>query len=212
MSSVTLRLCAAFLLFALTCFAQSPRPTLRGYSVVKPAPNFSWDDANALALSPATTGLAIWTRTINASKNSKNYSIVMVGRDPSTSTVTTSVPTLIIPVIVKIGTTVFNPTVADKVCMVAPNNIPLTVFQQSPLFVGHAFTVDGVSEGTTQYTDAFQRANFKTEIASGYHTKLGTITIKPAQTLTVSASNGNSTTARPVETKNGMRPSTAAAW
>jgi hypothetical protein len=188
--SVTLRLCSAVLLITATCFAQSPRRTLRGYSVVRPAPNFSWEDANAIALSPATTGLPIWTRTVNASKNSKNYSIVMVGRDPSTSTVTTSVPTLIIPVIVKIGTTMFNPTVADKVCMVAPNNVPLSVFKQSPLFVGHTFTMDGVSEGSTQYVDAFQRANFKTEVVASYHTKLGAITIKPAQTFTVPTTAG----------------------
>lgn len=192
MRSTMLRLCAAFLLCTALplAFGQASRPTLRPYTTVIPAPNFSWDDANALALTPATTGLPIWTRTVSASKDSKNYSIVMVGRDPATSTVTTSVPTLIIPVIVKIGTTVFNPTVADKICMVAPNNVPLTVFKQSPLFVGHSFTMDGVSEGTTQYVDAFQRASFKTQVASTYHTKLGAITVKPAQTFTVPSGSG----------------------
>jgi len=114
----------------------------------------------------------------------------MVGANPASSTVTTNVPTLIIPVIVKIATTTFNPSVADSVCMVAPNNVPLTVFRHSPLFNAHAFTIDGIKEGTTQYIDAFQRANFKTEIASTYHTKLATITIKPAQTFTVPAGSG----------------------
>jgi hypothetical protein len=51
----------------------------------------------------------------------------MVGRNPSTSTVTTSIPTVIIPVVININGTVFDPTVADTTCMVAPNNVPLTV-------------------------------------------------------------------------------------
>ena len=190
MRSTTLLLCAALLCTAVpTVFGQAKRPTLKGYTTVRPAPNFNWDTANALAVAPATGTLPIWTRTVNASKNSHNYSIVMVGADPASSTVTTKIPTLIIPVIVKIGTTTFNPTVADTTCMVAPNNVPLTVFKNSPLFKGHAFTMNGVGEGSTQYVDAFQRANFKSR-ASTYHTKLGGITVKPAQTFTVPGASG----------------------
>jgi hypothetical protein len=189
---MNLRLCAALVLCTAvpTVFGQAQRQTLKAYTTVRPAPNFNWDTANAVAAAPPASALQIWTRTVSASKDSHNYSIVMVGADPATSTVTTKVPTLIIPVIVKIATTTFNPTVADTVCMVAPNNVPLTVFKQSPLFKGHAFTMNGVKEGSTQYTDAFQRANFKTEIASTYHTKLAGITIKPAQTFTVPAGSG----------------------
>ncbi len=192
MRSTFLQLCAAVLLCAAvpTVFGQAQRQTLKAYTTVRPAPNFSWDTANAVAVAPPSGALAIWTRTVNASKNSKNYSIAMVGADPATSTVTTSIPTLIIPVIVKIATTTFNPTVADTTCMVAPNNIPLTVFKNSPLFKGHAFTMNGVSEGTTQYIDAFQRANFASRAAT-YHTKLGTITTKAAQTFTVPAGSGS---------------------
>ena len=182
----TLFVCASL----LSAFAQQ-RPTLKGYHVVIPAKNFDWNQAELAATSPATsTGLQIWTRTVRATKDGNSYSIAMVGADPATSTATTNIPTVIIPVIIKIGTVTFNPTVADTTCMVAPNNVPLTVFQQSPLFTPHAFAVNGVSEGTTQYIDAFQRANFKSQVASTYHTKLSTITIKPAQTWTVPVGSG----------------------
>lgn len=175
---------------SLPALAQQ-RPTLQPYTVVIPARNFDWNEADAAAFSPAASGLQIWTRTINASKDSNNYHIAMVGQDPSTSSVTTNIPAVIIPVIIKIGTTKFNPTVADTTCMVAPNNVPLTVFKQSPLFVPHAFSVNAVSEGSTQYIDAFQRANFHAEVASTYHTRLSPITIKAAQTWTVPVGSGS---------------------
>jgi hypothetical protein len=171
-------------------FAQSKRPTLKPYTTVIPARNFNWDAANTAARAPAASGLKIWTRTVVASKDGNSYPIVMVGQDPATSTVTTNIPAVIIPVIVYINGTVFNPTVADTTCMVAPNNVPLTVFRQSPLFNSHAFTMNGVSEGSTQYIDAFQRANFATQVAATYHTKLATIKIATAQTYNVPVGSG----------------------
>jgi hypothetical protein len=172
-------------------FAQEQRPTLKPYTVVIPAKDFSWDAAYAAAsAAPPASGLQIWTRTVAASKDGTSYPIAMVGRDPSTSTVTTSIPTVIIPVIININGTVFNPTVADTVCMVAPNNVPLTVFRQSPIFNNHAFTMNGVNVGNTQYIDAFQRANFAKQIASTYHTRLGSIKIASAQSYTVPAGSG----------------------
>ena len=171
-------------------FAQAERPTLKPYTVVIPAKDFSWDEAFASASASTTSGLQIWTRSVVASKDGNSYPIAMVGQNPSTSTVTTSIPAVIIPVIININGTVFNPTVADTVCMVAPNDVPLTVFRQSPLFNNHAFTMNGVKEGSTQYIDAFQRANFAKEIASTYHTKLGSIKIAAAQTYTVPVGSG----------------------
>ena len=117
--------------------------------------------------------------------------VTMVGQDPSSSTGTTTIPAVIIPVIIKIGTTTFNPTVADTTCMLAPNNVPSKVFRQSPLFAKHAFVMNGVNEGITQYTDAFQRANLATLVAATYHTKLSPISIKPAQTSVVPAGSGS---------------------
>ena len=168
--------------------AQQQLPKLTPFTTFIPAKNFSWEDANAAALTGA--GLQIWTTTLNATKDGKSYPVTMVGQDPSTSTVTTNIPTVIIPVIIKIGTTTFNPTAADTTCMVAPNNIPKTVFRQSPLFASHAFTMNGVNEGSTQYIDAFQRATFASRAAT-YHTKLAPITVKSPQTFTVPTGSGS---------------------
>src|SRR6202022_331304 len=194
MKTTTLFLCAAILLCAAmpAAFGQEERqklPTLTPFTTAIPARNLSLDDVTAAA--NAGTGLAVWTTTLSATKDGLNYTVTMVGQDPSTSTGTTNIPTVIIPVIIKIGTTTFNPTVADTTCMVAPNNVPSKVFKQSPLFANHAFIMNGVNEGSTQYIDAFQRANLATLVASTYHTKLSTITMKPAQTFVVPAGSGS---------------------
>ena len=188
-----LLLCASILLCATVApafgqEAQQQLPKLTPFTTVIPAKNFSWEDANAAAVT--STGLQIWTTTLNATKDGGSYPVTMVGKNPSTSTVTTNIPTVIIPIIIKIGATTFNPTVADTTCMVAPNNVPKTVFRQSPLFASHAFTMNGVNEGSTQYIDAFQRANFASRAAT-YHTKLATITVKSPQTFTVPTGSGS---------------------
>jgi hypothetical protein len=192
MKITTLSLFATLLLCAAmpAAYGQEEKPklpTLRPFTAVIPPRNVSPDDvANAAALA----GLPVWSKTLAATKDGLNYTVAMVGKDPS-STVTTNVPAVIIPVIIKIGTTSFKPTVADTTCMVAPNNIPSKVFKQSPLFANHAFTMNGVNEGSTQYIDAYQRANFATLAAATYHTKLMPISMKPAQTFVVPPGSGS---------------------
>src|SRR5215475_9561660 len=91
-------------------------PTLAPYTAVIPAKNFSLDEVTAA--STAGTGLPVFTTTLNATKDGRSYRVTMVGQNPSSSTVTTNVPTAIIPVIIRIGTRNFNPNVADTTCMV----------------------------------------------------------------------------------------------
>ena len=77
------------------------------------------------------------------------------------------------------GDTVFDPTVADSNCLTAPNNVPLTLTQQSPIFKSTNFNMGGIDVGTTQYGDAFQRANFwKVIKRNKYH-----VLLKPVTTL-----------------------------
>ena len=57
------------------------------------------------------------------------------------------------------GVTQFDPTVADS-CLSAPNNVPLTLIQQSPIIQSADFNFGGTDVGTTQYVDAFQRSEF----------------------------------------------------
>src|SRR6266403_110414 len=98
-TALLLCICATILFCAWLspAFAQGQRPTLKPYTVVIPAKDFSWEAARAAANNPTTSGLQIWSRNVAASKDGTTYPIVMVGQDPSTSTVTTSIQTVIIP-------------------------------------------------------------------------------------------------------------------
>ncbi len=64
-----------------------------------------------------------------ASKDGSSYPIVMVVQNPSTSTVTTNTPAVIIPVIININGTVFNPTVADTTCS---SNVKVFNYTRTP--------------------------------------------------------------------------------
>jgi hypothetical protein len=91
----------------------------------------------------------------------------------------------VIPLIIKIGTTTFDPTVVKSGC---ETKTAQSVFQQSPIFdKTTTFTLNGVNEGATQYIDAFQRANFDqftkpSGINPGYHVLLK-YAAKPAITI-----------------------------
>jgi hypothetical protein len=136
---------------------------------------------------PATP-LTTWNGSFVYKNKTYNYN--MVGTDPSTGTSTT-IPVFIIPVrlsyVTSTGTTVFSPT--------AKLSNGRTVLQNtlvSPVFRNMSFTSGGVNVGTTQYLDAFQRANFWGQVstATGYHVKLGTPTILPPLSLTVPSADG----------------------
>jgi hypothetical protein len=191
-------LCALLAFFGLAACAQdqaaSPgRPTLKAYSGVVSAPNFDIEAAKQAEMAGA--GLTIFTYSMIATKDHNRYAGVMVGGSPlANPKVTTNIPTYIIPVIVVIGTTTFDPTVADTTCMVPPNDVPLTVYRNSPLFVSPAanWVINGVNVGTGQYTDAFQRANFWSIVGgSAYNTNLSPITVLAPQTYNVPPQDGN---------------------
>ena len=140
----TLYLCG-WIALALAAWAQnqeansgnSGRRTLKAYHAVIPARNFNLGAAQQAAAT--NSGLQIFTYTIAATKDQNIYAGTMVGTSPSAKRkVTTNIPTYIIPVIVVIGATTFDPTVADTTCMVPPNDVPLTIFRNSPLFVSPA--------------------------------------------------------------------------
>ena len=73
--------------------------------------------------------------------------------------------------------------VIDDFCLNAPNDVPLNLFQQSPLFNPATFDFGGTIVGTTEYSDAFQRGNFWQVLGDNgtrgkYHTR-----VDPVQTL-----------------------------
>jgi hypothetical protein len=124
--------------------------------------------------------LPLWTFRVRSSRDGNKYSGAMVGQSPFQNPGKTRVPTKVIPLIIKTqnvgvsfdpktgiitttpGETTFDPTRADvqNICLTAPNNVPSELVKQSPIFTPTKFVFGGTNVGTTQYLDAFQRANF----------------------------------------------------
>lgn len=120
-----------------------------------------------------------------------DYTYNMVGTDPSTNSSTT-IPVFIVPIKVVVahaGTRyTFNPT---QVLSDGKTVVRSAVL--SPIFDSTTkYTQGGVDVGKTQYIDAFQRANFWSQVQGepNYHLLLGKPTVLPAQTITVPARYG----------------------
>jgi len=130
----------------------------------------------------------IWTGHFVFSGTTFTYH--MVGTDPSAGSATSRIPLVIIPLKFHFtdGT---NLSAAQTVCGDVKNTNYR--FKNSPLVKNATFTPGGTNVGTTQYVDAFQRANFWNFVsttAPNYHVRLGPISTKPLQTINVGA-NGS---------------------
>ena len=155
-------------------------------------------DLESTGSSPAAS-LPLWVFNVESSRDENDYTGVMVGASPFTRSgnKNVSVATYVIPVIIvtnriatninfqtghiatKAGETTFDPTVANA-CLSEPNNVPSTLFAESPILNAAEFSFGSVSMGTTEYSDAFQRGNFwealgKSGIRNSYHTKLSPV-------------------------------------
>lgn len=149
---------------------------------------------------PAAAGSTIPMATfkITASKDGLAYTDTIVGASPFAATkATTTVNVVIVPVIVDIGSTAFDPTVIDS-CLSA-SVTPLAAFQQSPVLnkvtfdggtgAGHAAKMNGVGMGSTTYPDAFRRAEFWARVKGTlYHTAFH-VTTAPTWKITASTVN-----------------------
>jgi hypothetical protein len=120
-----------------------------------------------------------------------NYPYNMVGTTPSSNSSTT-VQVYVIPLKVVITRrrtkTTFDPAhVLSNGKTVTNNTVGSPIFNSSTTYVQ-----GGVNVGTTQYIDAFQRANFwgTVQSNSNYHLLLGGPTVLAEQTLTPSSSVG----------------------
>ena len=136
------------------------------------------------------------------------YTGVSVGRNPFTGGGSVSIPTYVVPVVINTsqvstsidpqtgaistsaGDTTFDPTVADRGCLSHPNDVPVSLVLQSPILQPATFDFGGTVVGTTQYADAFQRANFWKAVGDDYHVLLGPVKTLPAITLTVPPAYG----------------------
>jgi hypothetical protein len=179
--------------------AQEKKPTRRlpAYVTVRPAPA---EDAAKVQSDIATSGksnmssLPLFTYQVTSSRDGNSYTGVMVGTNPFQGGGVSETPTFIVPLIFVLhrvgvsfdpntgiigtapGKTTFDPTVADDACLKAPNDVPLAIFEQSPIFNAATFVFGGTTIGDTQYVDAAQRANFwNVEDRDHYHMLLGNV-------------------------------------
>jgi len=169
--------------------------------------------ANSHGSGHGPIGLPLWLYYNPSSRDNNQYVGFMVGKNPFTEGGTSKIHTLIVPVAITTntigqsvdpntglitsiaGVTTFDPTAADSNCMAAPNNVPATVFRQSPIFENAKFKFGGTNVGNTQYLDAFQRANFWNTIGwEDYHVLLNPITVLPKLVLNVPPAYGTSFT------------------
>jgi len=180
-------------------------PPLKGYYTVIP-----WTDGaanDAVAASAAGTTIPLSSFTFTASKDSANYTDVIVGRDPFTGPYTPiNVKILLVPMIIDIGTDVYDST-APNSCGGSMGNSDLANFQNSPILTpvafdghpgaGHAALINGVNVyGKHTYNDAHRRAEFFNAIGgktSLYRTHFG-VTVTAPQTITAATTAGHSAT------------------
>jgi hypothetical protein len=119
---------------------------------------------------------------------------VMVGPSPIPNKATTTIPFLVVPVVMtytQFSNTVFDPTVDQY----SDGETVLQNFETSPLLTSDIdFQSGGVDMGNTQYIDAYQRGNFYTKrIKRGntnYHVVLGAPTVLSSLNISVGAGQG----------------------
>jgi hypothetical protein len=139
--------------FASAAFAQDDT------QITPPRPMFVTLPAhlNPAAVPPAAS-LPSWNGSFVSGGTTFNYN--MVGTAPSTNTSTT-ITTYIIPVKIVITNRNGTKSTFDPSHVLSNGNTVTTNATTSPIFDSTTtYTQGGVDVGTTQYVDAFQRANF----------------------------------------------------
>ncbi|MBO0911847.1 MAG: hypothetical protein J2P13_08645 [Acidobacteria bacterium] len=145
------------------------------------------------AILAASTPLPTWNGSFTFSGRTFTYN--MVGTAPSTGT-TTTVAAEIIPIKIVITSRTGVETTFNPAHLLSNGRTVTSNAVMSPVFRAIPFTSGGVSMGTTQYIDAYQRANFwgTVENHPGYHLRLGGPRILPVQTLRPPAADGTTAT------------------
>ncbi|HEY6300786.1 MAG TPA: hypothetical protein VIW95_14190 [Candidatus Binatus sp.] len=194
--SLVLFVAASLVTLASPVLAEEGTPLsqpLQGYYTYGQLQGLTTEEAIRGAVAATTIPMGIYS--VTASRDSNTYQGVVVGRSPFFHGArTTTIPTFIVPVKIKTSDGhVFDPSVTDSTCLSGKE--PLTVFQNSPLFQPVAFTMNGVGVGTTQYADAFERAEFWQNVSvtgNRFHTKLSSPpTTLAEQTLTLTSGQGD---------------------
>jgi hypothetical protein len=149
------------------------------------------------AVAASSSSVPLWDYTGQfASRDGNTYSGTMVGRSPFFHGArTTNINAILVPVTVTFQDTgtAFDPGQTDAACLPNGAVTATSLTQQSPILMPANFTMDGVNEGSTQYVDAFQRANFFAAVnpsGNSFHTLLNLTATVPASTSIAAASGG----------------------
>jgi len=126
--------------------------------------------------------------------DANTYTGQMVGRSPfARGRRTTTIATEVVPVKITMQDSkeVFDPSVTDH-CAPGGKSVD-TLVVASPIFQNSSFTMNGATIGSTQYLDAFQRANFWSEVSgTPYHTVFSTSpTVLAAVSVSVPTADGS---------------------
>jgi hypothetical protein len=159
--------------------------------VENPQPRFVVLHGPGRPAASAAAGTQLTTWNGSFSYSGTNYAYSMAGTNPSGG-VSTTVQAVIIPLNIVV---IHN---RQKVSFSAAHVLAngRTVTQNtvlSPIFDSSTtYTLGSVDVGTTQYLDAFQRANFWSSVSAnpGYHILLGGPTVEAVQTLSVPSNKG----------------------
>lgn len=138
--------------------------------------------AQALQAAAAGTNVPMWSGSFTY--QGTTYPFTMAGADPTITNHGTNIPLIIIPVRFKFGSTIISPT------QTACNDTRTALYrvQNSPLLKNFPFVSGTTNLSTTQYIDAYQRANFWNSVSTvspEYHVRFSPISTKPVQTITV---------------------------
>jgi hypothetical protein len=196
--SLLVFLAAGLVTLASPVLAQEAVPVtqpLHGYYTYGQLKGVTTEEALSGAAAATTVPMGIYT--VTSSRDDNVYQGVTVGRSPFFhGSRTTNVPAFIVPVKVYMPDgTVFDPGVADSSCL--GGKVPITVTQNSPLFQAATFTMNSVGVGTTQYADAFLRAEFWQNVSvtgNRFHTVLSPVTVLAEQTFDVPTNEGGTFT------------------
>ncbi len=161
-------------------FAQSPEDEV----VIAPKARYAVVPAHPGGPSTFATTAPLPTWNGSFTYNSTSYTYNMVGASPLSNSATT-IPVVIIPVKIVITSRTGRTTTYDPAHMLSNGKTVVDNTVASPIFDSTTnYTQGSMNVGTTQYIDAFQRANFwgTVQTNSNYHLLLGP-TVRAEQTL-----------------------------
>jgi hypothetical protein len=154
--------------------------------------------------------LPLWTFNILAARDGDHHLGTIVGRSPFLNQGTDRVALNLVPLVIKVhriatsintstfvlstapGDVTLDATAPDNTCLTAPNNIPVVVTRQSPIFNPAHFVFGNTDVGTTQYIDALQRGSFSQVLGpnSRYHVLFDPVRTNDAVVIDVPAASG----------------------